>query len=84
MWSLWDSVAVGLCIDAHFLQWLKRECGAPRAAKVSLRIAPRIHNPSPFVRTYGSRGLSQRRPTNGTDRDWRMASSKRFNAIGKE
>jgi hypothetical protein len=47
VWSLWYSVAVRSCIDARFLQWPKREWGAPRAAKVSLRIAPRIHDPSP-------------------------------------
>ena len=76
LWSLWESVAVRSCIDARFRQRPKRECGAPRAAKTSLRIAPRIHHPSPFVQTYGSRRLSQRWPAKGTDRDWRMASSK--------
>jgi hypothetical protein len=59
--TTWDSVAVRSCIDARFLQWPKRECRgpAPPQRKVSPRIAPRIHNPSPFVQTHGSLGLSR-------------------------
>ena len=39
---------------------------------------------APFLTGEARSSQPQRRPAKGTDRDWRMASSKRGDAMGKE
>ena len=62
--ATWDSIAVRSCIDAGFLNGPNGSAAGSRrrGERVSPRIAPRIHNPSPFVQTHGSPRLPRPYP----------------------